>query len=313
MANISFTGQVVIVTGAGAGLGRAYALELARRGAMVVVNDIGADGAAADGVVAEIELAGGAAVASHASVATALGGREIVASAVREFGGVHSVVHNAGIAWSGALDELSDAELDRMLDVHVRGAFFVLRPAWALMRDQSYGRIVLASSSSGVFARDDGSSYAAAKAALFGLAKSLSHEGAPHGIVVNSFLPYAQTTISDDFLSESGRAGSVTQHTADALRKLYAHGLPTSEVVPLVVYLASAECRAGGRAYWACGRRYAEVFVGLTEGWTGDAAGDVTAEDVAAHLPEIRARDSFTTPESMADELERELARLGVS
>lgn len=308
MTEISFTNQVVVITGAGGGLGRAYAHEVAGRGARVVVNDIGDGGAAADRVAAEIEALGGSAVASHDSVATSSGGRAVTDLAVAHFGTVHAVIHNAGMTWSAPFDELSDDDIDTVLDVHLHGAFFVLRPVWRLMREQNYGRIVHVSSSAATFGREYGASYAAAKAGLLGLSRSLAHEGAPSGIVVNTVLPYAETSIFD---ANPLRGGPLMDRIMNALRRLYAIGLPPEDVAPLVGFLASEACTEGGHVYWACGRRYAEAFVGLAEGWQAPRTGTVSAGDIATHLAEIRRRDVYTVPASIAEELEWVLARLG--
>jgi NAD(P)-dependent dehydrogenase (short-subunit alcohol dehydrogenase family) len=194
-----------------------------------------------------------------------------------------------------------------VLGVHVLGAFAVLRPAWTHMRERGYGRVVLTTSSAATFGRDAGSVYSAAKGALLGLARALALEGASHGIVVNSLLPYAQTGILTDTPLVGG---PVTERIRVALEQIYERGLPADDVVPLVAYLASDACSEGGHAYWACAGRYAEAFIGLTEGWDAPASEELDVADVARSLPEIQDREVFTVPASIADELELVLSRL---
>jgi NAD(P)-dependent dehydrogenase (short-subunit alcohol dehydrogenase family) len=193
---IDFADQVAIVTGAGRGLGRLYALELARRGARVVVNDLGttmhgrgSDASVADHVVAEIEREGGIAVASHDSVATSEGGAAIVGIALKRFGRVDAVVSNAGIFSTMQFDELPVEEWRRMLSVHLDGAFHLAQPAYRAMKAQGYGRFVLVSSSAGAFGQPASAHYAAAKAGVIALSKTLALELAPHKINVNSVAP----------------------------------------------------------------------------------------------------------------------------
>lgn len=298
MGSIGFEEQVAIVTGSGRALGRAYALDLARRGAKVVINDLTRNNA--DAVVAEIQDAGGQAVACYESVSTSAGGRAIVETALDEFGGLHSIIHNAGIVWSGAIDEASDETLDAVLGVHLNGAFNIVRPAWSVMREQGYGRVVLISSNSGMFARDNGAPYAAAKAGVFGLSRALAHEGATDGIVVNSMMPLAQTGIFSD---APLAGGPITTRVTGQLKELYSLGVPPEDVVPMATYLASSACDSGGHLYYACGRGYAEVFVAITEGWWPARDEEaITAEEIDEHLAEIKRRDEFTVPMSIADE-----------
>ena len=194
---IDFEDQAVVVTGAGRGLGRLYALDLARRGAAVVVNDLGgtmggdgADGTVADAVVDEIRQAGGTAVASHDSVDTAEGGSAIVGTALAEFGRLDAVVSNAGIFHTAPFDELTAREWRRMLRVHLDGAFHLAQPAYRAMKAQGYGRFVFIASSAGLFGQPHSAHYAAAKALTVGLAYVIAIEGAEHGILANSFLPF---------------------------------------------------------------------------------------------------------------------------
>lgn len=302
MIPITFEGQVVIVTGAGQGLGRAYALELARRNAMVVVNDIaglgGPEGPAADRVVHEIVSAGGKAVASHDTVATPEGGKAIVDLAVEKFGSIDAVVHNAGVWRHKYYQEMTSDQLDPVLDVHLRGAFFVTQPAWSIMQSKGYGRIVLTGSSTGAFGRIMGSNYAAAKAAMLGLGRALALEGAEHGIKTNCILPVAPFR---------KREIGIAAPTA-LVKQLESMGLPVDAggpelVAPMVIYLASAACAVTGEAFSAGGGRFGRVFVGVANGWLGPLDSCATAEDVEAHLPEIRHLGSYEIPPTSLDEI----------
>src|SRR6185369_11156876 len=194
---IDFAGQVVIVTGAGRGLGRLFAIEIARRGGRVVVNDLGgtmhgegADSNVADQVVEEIERAGGVAMASHDSVASPEGGEAIVRTAVDRFGRLDGVVSNAGIFNSVPFDELSQADWRRMLSVHLDGGFYLSQPAFRVMKSQGYGRFVFIASSAGLFGQPLEAHYAAAKTGLLGLTNVIAIEGEPFGILANGILPF---------------------------------------------------------------------------------------------------------------------------
>jgi NAD(P)-dependent dehydrogenase (short-subunit alcohol dehydrogenase family) len=192
MADIRFDGRVAIVTGAGGGLGREHALLLAARGAKVVVNDLGGavDGTGgsagpAERTAKEIEGLGGVAVADGNTVATPEGGQAIVDTALDAFGRVDIVINNAGILRDKAFHNLTPELLDPVLDVHLKGAFHVTRPAWARMREAGYGRVLLTASNAGILGNFGQSNYGAAKMGLVGLARVLAQEGARYGIRVS--------------------------------------------------------------------------------------------------------------------------------
>lgn len=306
---IDFTGQVAVITGGGRVLGRLYALELARRGASVVVNDLGgsmhgenADPSVADLVVEEITKTGDTAVASHDSVDSPEGGEAIVRTALDSFGRLDAVVSNAGIFTSVAFDELTEADWSRMLGVHLNGGFHLSQPAYRVMKSQGYGRFVFISSSGGMFGQPMEAHYAAAKAGLVGLSNVISIEGAEHGIKSNTVLPF-------------GLSRMVTETVGDpkALEELgFLKVIKPELVVPLVVFLASRDCEFTHHNYSACAGRYARVFVGLGEGWLAEPDSHPTAEDIAAHLSDVSAIEPFTVPGSIFEEVFA-VCRLGVS
>jgi NAD(P)-dependent dehydrogenase (short-subunit alcohol dehydrogenase family) len=307
---IDFIGQVVIVTGAGRGLGRLYAIELARRGASVVVDDLGgsmhgdgADTGVADAVVAEIERAGGVAVASPDSVDSPEGGEAIVGTAVDRFGRLDAVVSNAGIFNSIPFDELSPQDWRRMLSVHLDGGFYVAQPAYQVMKAAGYGRFVFVSSSGGMFGQPLEAHYAAAKAGLVGLSNVIAIEGAQHGILANTVLPFGFSRM----VTETVGGPKALEETG--FLKLIKPEL----VVPIVVYLASRACEVTHRNYSACAGRFARVFVGLGEGWLAQPDSHPTADDIAAHLDEVSATEPFTVPGSIFEEVFAVCDRLGVS
>jgi NAD(P)-dependent dehydrogenase (short-subunit alcohol dehydrogenase family) len=307
---IDFNGQVAIVTGAGRGLGRLYALDLAARGASVV-NDVGgsmkgdgADASVAEQVVAEIEASGGVAVASHDSVATEDGGQAIVDTAVDSFGRLDAVVSNAGIFNTLPFDELSSAEWRRMLQVHLDGGFYLSQPAFRLMKAQGYGRFVFIVSSAGLFGQPNSAHYAAAKAGLVGLANVIAIEGAEHGILANTVLPFAFTRM----VTETVGGGDELREQSGFLRSI-----EPDLVVPIVVYLASRACDFTHQNYSACAGRFARVFVGLADGWAAELGSAPTADDIVTHLDDVSATEPFTIPTSIFDEVAGICARYRIT
>jgi len=306
---IDFTDQVAVVTGAGRGLGRVYALELARRGASVVVNDLGgtmdgegSDASVADAVVAEITNAGGVAVASHDSVDSPEGGTAIVRTALDSFGRLDAVVSNAGIFNSIPFDELTPDDWRRMLRVHLDGGFYLAQPAYRAMKAQGYGRFVFVASSAGMFGQHLEAHYAAAKAGLVGLTNVIALEGAPHGILANTVLPFGLSRMVTETLGDP----KALEETG------FFKAIQPELVAPIVVFLASRACELNHQNFSACGGRFARVFVGLGEGWLAEPDSTPTADDVAANLPEVTATEPFTVPGSIYDEVFAVTERLGV-
>lgn len=306
---IGFRDQVVIVSGAGRGLGRLYALDLAGRGAAVVVNDVGGtmggdgdDQSVADGVVAEIREAGGTAVASHDSVASRDGGEAIVATAIEEFGRLDAVVSNAGIFHTAPFDELTGEEWQRMLNVHLDGAFHLSQPAFRAMKQQHYGRFVFIASSAGLFGQPNSAHYAAAKAGTMGLANVIAIEGEEHGISANCVLPFGYSRMVYELI---GQREDLEPEPG------FLHAIEPELVVPIVSYLASRECQLTHQNFSAGAGRYARAFVGLGEGWVAETS-EPTAEDIAAHLAQIAASDPYTIPGSIVDEVVQLCERLGI-
>ena len=307
---IDFTGQVAVVTGAGRGLGRLYALDLARRGAAVVVNDLGgtmrgdgSDTAVADHVADEITNAGGRAIASYDSVDSPEGGQAIIDAAVQNFGRLDTVVSNAGIFNSVPFEQLSPDHWRHMLRVHLDGGFYLSQPAYKVMKEQKYGRFVFISSSAGNFGQPMEAHYAAAKTGLVGLSNVIAIEGAAHGINSNTVLPtgfsrmVTETVGDEKFLAESG----------------FMRAIRPELVVPMVTYLASRNCTFTHRNYSACAGRYARVFVGLGDGWLADAEIEPAAEDIERHLDDISALGTFIVPDSIVDEVLQVCERRGIS
>lgn len=267
--------RVVAVTGAGGGLGRQYALTLAKEGASVVVNDLGgardgsgAGSAMADQVVAEIRDAGGRAVANYDNVATEDGAANIVKTALDEFGAIHGVVSNAGILRDGTFHKMTSENWDAVLKVHLYGGYNVIRAAWPHFREQGYGRIVVATSTSGLFGNFGQANYGAAKLGLVGLINTLAHEGAKYNIKSNAVAPLAATRMTEDIMPR------------EVLEKL------TPEyVAPVVAYLCTEEVPDTASVFIVGGGKVQRVALFGNEGVTFDGVPSV--DDVAARWSEI--------------------------
>jgi len=288
---IRFDGRVAVITGAGGGLGRSYALELARRGARVVVNDLGGttDGkgsshSAADKAVAEIRAAGGEAVTSYDSVATPAGGAAIVQRALDAFGQVDIVINNAGILRDKTFPKLEWADLDAVLDVHLRGAFYVTQPAFKVMKDRGYGRILMTASGAGVFGNFGQSNYGAAKMGLVGLANVLAEEGRKYDIKVNVIAPIAQTRLTGE------------------LMKNLQLDLGPELVMPLSCFLVSEACDLTHEIFSVGGGRFARIFVGECEGWYAGKGARPTLEDVRDQMDRIRDTKRSFIPNNLGEE-----------
>jgi NAD(P)-dependent dehydrogenase (short-subunit alcohol dehydrogenase family) len=274
MAELRFDGRVAVVTGAGRGLGRAYAMLLASRGAKVVVNDVGSsmqgagsDVGPAEEVVQEIRAAGGAAVASTDSVATPEGGQAIIEAAIASFGRLDVLIHNAGIVRSGPFAEMTQEDFDTLIDVHLRGAFHVVRPAFPLMRDAGYGRIILTSSVGGLYGSHGSANYAAAKTGMIGLSNTVALEGAAAGIKCNVILPGALTRMADGFDTRG-----------------FPPNMTPEIIAPMVGWLAHEVCSATGQMFVAQGGRMAKAFIAETPGVYRD---EWSMEDVEANMAAI--------------------------
>jgi NAD(P)-dependent dehydrogenase (short-subunit alcohol dehydrogenase family) len=274
MTELRYDNRVAVITGAGRGLGRAYALMLAARGARIVVNDTGGtltgDGtntAPAQEVAAEITAAGGDAVASCESVTTAAGGQAIIQTALDHFGRVDILIHNAGTVRRGSLKELSYEDFDAVLDVHLRGAFHVVRPAFPLMCAAGYGRIVLTSSIGGMYGNQGVANYAAAKAGLIGLSNVVALEGAAEGVLCNVIVPSAVTRMAE------GLDISAYPPMGPEL------------VAPVVCFLAHESCSVSGEMLVAIAGRVARAVIAESPGVQRLAW---TIEDVAEQLYAVR-------------------------
>ena len=288
-AELGYDGKVAIITGAGGGLGRQHALLMASRGALVVVNDLGgavdgsgSDKGAAQKVVDEIVALGGEAVADTNSVSTPEGGAAIVAGAVKAFGRVDIVINNAGILRDKSFHNMDPSLMNPVFDVHLKGAFHVTQPAFVLMREQGYGRIVSTSSAAGIFGNFGQTNYGAAKMGLVGFTRVLAVEGAKYNIKANAIAPLALTRMTESLFS-----GAMAEKLQPGL------------ISPIVAYLAHDECPVSGEVYSVGGGRVARVFIAETEGYHNP---NLTMEDVRDNFTQIRNEEGYKVPANIGEE-----------
>ncbi len=278
MAEIRYDGKVAIVTGAGAGLGRIYALDLAKRGAKVVVNDLGgsrdgsgASSSAADAVVNEIKKAGGQAVANYDSVATVQGGENITKTALDAFGTVDLLVNNAGILRDKSLVKMTEDEWDIIHNVHLRGAFCVTRPAFAVMREKGYGRIVFTTSGAGLYGNFGQANYAAAKTGLLGFMNVISIEGAKYNIRANTIAPIAASRLTEDVMPPE-----------------FFQKLKPEFVMPLVLFLLSEDMNDTGMIFNCGAGWFSRSAIMCAPGIAiGDGTRDIKVEEIKASWDKI--------------------------
>jgi NAD(P)-dependent dehydrogenase (short-subunit alcohol dehydrogenase family) len=286
---IDFTGKVAIVTGAGGGIGREYALELARRGAKVVVNDLGGarDGTgtsdAAAEVVAEITAAGGTAMANGGSVTEYEQMADMVAKAKADWGGVHILINNAGILRDKSFAKMEPADFELVVKVHLIGSAFATKACWDTMREQNYGRILMTASSTGLYGNFGQANYGAAKLGLVGLTKTLAIEGAKNNIKVNAISPVAGTRMTEDIMPE-------------AVLKMFDPAL----IAPASLYLVSEDAPSNTILGAGAGVVHA-ANVTLTRGILL-GSDERTPEGVAAHIDAITDRTGETVPQTGAEQ-----------
>lgn len=278
MTPIEFENRVALVTGSGEGIGREYALDLAKRGAKVVVNDIGTcpdSGRTADRVVDQIQRAGGQAVANHDSVATMEGGRRMVQTALDHFGRLDILINNAGIIRDRTFMNMTEEEWDQVMGVHLKGAFCVTQPAVRAMRENNYGRIIFTASSSGLYGNFGQSNYGAAKMGLVGLMNTLKLETAKYNIKVNTVAPNAETRMTQ---------GVFPDHVAQRIKPEFN--------VPLVTYLCSGENMESGLIFTMSAGWFARSVIVSGKGCCiGDTQREIKAEEIQDHWDEIISID----------------------
>ncbi|MCW2864637.1 MAG: short-chain dehydrogenase/reductase [Actinoallomurus sp.] len=290
MAELRFNGRVAIVTGAGQGLGRQHALELAARGAKVVVNDLGgaldgsgASAGPASSVVEEIKKNGGEAVANNDNVATAEGAQAIVRTALDTFGKIDIVVNNAGILRDRSFNNMAPEEFDQVIAVHLRGSFLVTHAAWPHLREQAYGRVVMTSSPAGLFGNFGQANYSSAKMGLVGLTKTLAAEGAKYNIKVNAIAPIAWTRMTEEMFPPE-----------------YKDKLSVELVTPVVAWLVHESNEGTGETYSVGGGRVARVFVAEGPGYTSQDG--LSAEDIRDNWQQINETEPYLLAKNIGEQ-----------
>jgi NAD(P)-dependent dehydrogenase (short-subunit alcohol dehydrogenase family) len=285
---LRYDGRVAVVTGAGSGLGREYALLLASRGASVLVSNRATETAAApDGpssaelVASQIREAGGDAIADDHSVESADAGQAIVDHALSAFGRLDILINNAGGVSDKSFRNMTAEAFEKVVEVHLLGAFYTASAAWAAMRDQAYGRIVNVTSAAGLLGNFGQANYGAAKMGLVGLTKTLAVEGKKYNIHVNALAPMARTKMTDSLLD------------ADV-------HLDPAQVASVAAYLVHQNCAATGEIYSAGGGRFARYFIGMTQGYYQH---DLDIESVRDHFDRASSNDGYLEPRAPEEEL----------
>jgi NAD(P)-dependent dehydrogenase (short-subunit alcohol dehydrogenase family) len=292
MGEVRLDGKVAIVTGAGGGLGRSYALSLASMGAKVVVNDLGGamDGSGsgsdmADKVVDAIKASGGEAVANYDGVETVEGGKNIVKTAIDAFGKVDILINNAGILRDKTFVNMDEQNWDMVVAVHMKGAYCVTYAAWPYMRENSYGRIVLTASAVGLFGNFGHANYGAAKASMVGFMNVLKLEGAKYNIKTNTIAPMAISRMTESFMPPE---------IHDKLKPGF--------VTPLVAYLCSEDCGETGGIYSVGGGHFARIALMECPGYTQVVDKDITVEDIKNNFEEINSLENMKYYASLSEE-----------
>lgn len=291
MPAISFEGRVAVVTGAGNGIGREHALELARRGCSLVVNDYGGDTFGygggpemAEAVVPEIHAAGGTAVANWDTVVSTEGANAMIAQAIETFGRIDILINNAGISRASYIEDTSDEDWDALIATHLTGSFKTTRAAWPHMKARGYGRIVYTASSTGEFGSIMLGNYAAAKAGVTGLMNIAALEGLEHGILCNAIMPNALTRLS--MQSAKDWEGSINEAEL-TLPPEVGNSMNPEFNTPIAVYLASEQCSSTHQLYSQCLGRTARAVVGVVPGWQAQRQSAPSVEQIAEHWEEI--------------------------